>query len=186
VNRPGWGVASGLAALFVRELSLPYCLLAAGMAWRDRRRRECAAWAIGLAAWAAFFAWHWSQVSPLIPPDARAHRESWIHYGGAGFVISTIQMNAYLLVLPQWVTAVYFVAAMIGFAGWSTPLGTRFGLTAALFVTCFAVVGQVFNQYWGSLIAPVFCFGVAYCPASLRDLWQAACLPQIPAYRHDV
>jgi len=181
VNRPAWGVASGVAALFVRELALPYCLVAAGLAWRDRRRRECLWWTIGLAAWLVFFTWHWMQVSQWIAPDARAHRESWIRFGGAGFVISTIQMNAYLLPLPQWVTAVYFVAGMVGFAGWQTPLGTRFGLTAALFVIAFAVVGQSFNQYWGSLIAPMFCFGVARCPASIHDLWQAASERQLPA-----
>lgn len=101
------------------------------------------------------------------------HRESWLRFGGAGFVISTVQMNAYLLLLPQWVTAVYFTAALIGLAGWRTPLGTRIGLTACLFIVAFAVVGQNFNQYWGSLAAPLWCFGVARFPASLGDLCKA-------------
>jgi hypothetical protein len=89
-------------------------------------------------------------------------------------VISTAQMNAYLLLLPQWVTAVYLIAALVGVAGWSTPLGTRVGLATCLFLAAFTVVGQVFNQYWGCLIAPLLCLGAVQFPASLRDLWRAA------------
>jgi hypothetical protein len=65
---------------------------------------------------------------------------------------------------------------MLGFAGWHTPLGQRIGLTACALVTAFAVVGQEFNQYWGSLFAPLLCFGVVRFPASVRDLWKAATL----------
>jgi hypothetical protein len=83
-------------------------------------------------------------------------------------------MNAYLLVLPTWATAIYLVAAMVGMGGWSTPLGTRIGLSTCLFLAGFAMVGHSFNQYWGSLVAPLLCFGVARCPASLGDLWRAA------------
>jgi hypothetical protein len=174
INRPYWGVVFGLAAIFFRELALPYALLAAAIAWRHRRRGELLAWSLGLAAWLVFFGLHWLQVRSLITPHALAHREGWLQFGGAGFVISTIQMNAYLLLMPQWVTALYFTAAMFGFAGWCTPLGTRIGLTTCLFVAAFAVVGQNFNQYWGSLIAPLLCFGVARSPESLLDLWRAA------------
>ena len=142
----------------------------------SKRRGELAAWILGLAAWLVFFGWHWMQVADLITPDARAHSESWVQFGGAGFVISIGQINAYLLLLPQWITALYLVAALFGFAGWPTPLGVRSGLTVCLFVIAFAAVGQEFNQYWGSLAAPLFCFGVVRFPASLRDLWKAAAL----------
>ncbi len=174
VDRPGWGVAFGLAAIFCRELALPYGALCAAIAWRQRRRGELSAWLAGLLAWLAFFGWHWWLVSDLAAVGTRAHPHGWIQFGAAGFVISTAQMNAYLLLLPQWVTAIYLVAALVGFAGWSTPLGTRIGVTTCLFLMAFAVVGQSFNQYWGSLIAPLLCFGVARMPASMRDLWDAA------------
>ena len=174
VNRPWLGVACGLAAVFFRELALPYCVVCAALAWWQGRRGELAVWMFGLLAWLAFFGLHCWQVSQLIAPDARAHRQGWIQFGGAGFVIATIQMNAYLLLLPQWVAAVYVVAALVGFAGWPTPLGTRIGLSACLFIAAFAVVGHDFNLYWGLLIAPLLCFGVVRFPASLGDLWQAA------------
>jgi len=174
LKKPGWGVALGLTAVFFRELALPYCVLALTLAWWNRRPKEVALWMAGLVGWALFFTWHWAQVSPLIGADARAHQEGWVQCGGAAFVISTVQMTAYLLLLPQWVTALYFVAAMVGLAGWHTPLGQRAGMTASLFVLAFGFVGQEFNQYWGSLIAPLFCFGVVRFPASLGDLWKAA------------
>jgi hypothetical protein len=130
----------------------------------------------GVVAWGVFFAWHWTQTLPLVAPDAVAHQEGWVQFGGAPFVISTVQMTAYLLLVPQWVTALYFAAAMFGLAGWHTPWGQRTGLTVSLFVLAFGFVGQEFNQYWGSLVAPLLCFGVVRFPASLRDLWRAAAI----------
>jgi len=172
--RPRLGVACGLAAVFIRELAMPYCLVAAAIAWWNKRWKELTAWLVGLAAFCVFFGLHCWQVSSLIGPEDRLHRESWVQFGGTAFVIATAQMTAYLLLLPRWVAALYLAAALVGFAGWNTPLGHRAGLTACLFLVAFAVVGQPFNQYWGSLIAPLLCFGVVRCPGSLRDLWKAA------------
>ena len=45
----------GLAALFFRELALPYCVLCIVLAWRERKRSELAVWLLGLAAWLVFF-----------------------------------------------------------------------------------------------------------------------------------
>jgi hypothetical protein len=174
VGRPRLGAAIGLAALFFRELALPYCVLAAGLAWWEGRRKELATWAVGLAAWCLFFGLHWLKVQPLIGADAISHNESWIQFGGAAFVIATTQMNSYLLLLPQWVTALFFAAGMLGLAGWNTPLGRRLGLSLCLYVVAFAMVGQQFNQYWGALVAPLWCFGVVRAPASLRDLLKAS------------
>jgi hypothetical protein len=174
VNRPRWGVALGLAAIFFRELALPYCLVCAAIAWWQGRRSELAAWTLGLLAWLAFFGLHWWHVSERIAYDAKAHREGWIQFGGIEFVISTAQMNVYLLLLPKWVTAIYLAAALVGLAGWNTPLGMRIALTVSVFVAAFAVVGHSFNQYWGSLMTPLLCFGVVRFPISMRDLARAA------------
>jgi len=174
VDRPRLGMAFGLAAVFLRELAIPYCLVAATMAWWSKRRGELTAWLVGLAAFVVLFGLHAWHVSGLIGPEDRLHRESWVQFGGTAFVIATAEMTAYLLLLPQWVAALYLAAALLGFAGWNTPMGRRAGLTACLFVIAFAVVGQPFNQYWGSLIAPLLCFGVVRSPGSLRDLWKAA------------
>jgi hypothetical protein len=174
ISRPWLGVTFGLAALFFRELALPYVVVCAAIAWHDGRRRELTAWTAGLLVWMAYFGLHWWRVSALIGPGAHAHKEGWIQFGGAGFVIATAQMNAFMLLLPQGAAACYLAAALVGLAGWNTPLGRRIGLTVCLFLVTFSVVGHSFNQYWGSLIAPLLCFGVARCPGSLRDLYRVA------------
>ncbi len=174
LQRPYLGAALGLAALFVRELALPYCVLALGLAWWHGQRREAAMWLVGLVLWAGYLGLHAWQVQQWIPPDAKAHSTGWVQFGGVAFVLATAQMNAYLLLVPQWVTALWFVAAMVGLAAWSSPLGQRVGLTLCLFVVAFSIVGQEFNQYWGAMIAPLFCFGAVQFPAALRDLWRAA------------
>ncbi len=174
LNRPRLGVALGLTAVFFRELAMPYCAVAVAIAWWNRRRGELGLWILGLAAWLAFFAWHCHQAALRITPADRVHAEGWVQFGGAALVVAMAQMNAYLLLFPQWFTALYLVAALLGFAGWNTPLGQRCGLTACLYVTAFAIGGQEFNQYWGSLMAPLLCFGVVRFPASLRDLCRAA------------
>ena len=176
LGRTRLGVGFGLAAVFFRELALPYCLLAAVLAAVGKRRGELLGWIAGLAAWLAFFGWHATRIAALITPEAHAHAESWVQFAGAGFVISTVQMNAYLLLLPQWITALYLAVALFGLAGWSTPAGTRLGLTVCLFVVAFGVIGQEFNQYWGCLIGPLLCFGVVQFLASLRDACAAAAL----------
>jgi hypothetical protein len=168
------GLAAGLAAVFLRELALPYCLLAAALAYWNKRRGETLAWAAGLAVFFLLFALHCLYVNQLILPADRMHPHGWMRFGGAGFVIAVAQVNAYLLLLPQWVTALYLAAALFGFAGWNTPFGQRAGLTACLFLAGLAVVGQDFNQYWGCLVAPLLCLGVARFPASLRDALHAA------------
>ncbi len=178
IDRPKLGVAAGLAAVFWRELAMPYCLVAAVLAWRNKRRGELTAWIVGLGFFFLCYTLHWLRVSQLITPDDRAHATGWIQFGGAPFVIATTQVNAYLLLLPQWAAALYFVAAMFGFAGWNTPLGQRAGLTACLFVMAFAMVGQDINQYWGSLLSPILCLGVIRFPASIRDLYNAATGPE--------
>jgi hypothetical protein len=174
VNRPWLGVAAGLAAVFFLDLALPYCLLAAGLALVRGRRGELAGWLIGLAAWAVFFGIHCWQVSQFIGPDARAHHDGWIQFGGTAFVLATVQSNLILLLLPTWITVLYFAAAMLGLAGWQTPLGLRMGLTVCLYVVAFSVVGHDFNRYWGVLTGPLFCFGVVRAPESLVVLWRAA------------
>jgi hypothetical protein len=183
LDRPRAGLLAALAALFVRELAAPYCLLSLSLAAWRRQWREAAFWTMGLAAYAVCFAAHAHAARGCMAVDAVAHDHGWVRFGGAAFVLSACQVNAWLLLLPQWITAVYFAVAMLGFATWNDTAGARFGLTASLYVAAFGVVGQDFNQYWGSMIAPLFCFGVARGGAALVRLAAQArfTLPTAPA-----
>jgi hypothetical protein len=172
-DQPRWGLAAGLAALFFRELAAPYCMLCVVLAARRRRGKEVAVWLAGFVVYGLYYAQHVCRVLALIHADDLDHVHGWICFGGAGFVISTAQMNAYLLLLPQWVTALFVPLALLGAASWNTPAGERLGITLAGYLVAFSIVGQDFNQYWGSLIAPLFCLAAARFPAAARDLCRA-------------
>ena len=167
------GVGLGLAAMFLRDLAVGYGVVSLGLAMYRRRWGEAAGWCIGLLMWGAFFAWHAAQVAVHRPPDAMAHMGSWWQWGGVPFVLAVSQMNVFLLLLPQWVTALYLGMALLGLAGWQGAWGERLGVVVAGYLLAFAVVGFDFNQYWGALIAPLLCFGAARGPQAMGELWRA-------------
>jgi hypothetical protein len=174
LRRWGWGVGFGFAALLVRELVAPYCVICFILAIVERRWREVGVWLVAALAYGAWYAEHVVQVLPRIGPHALAHTDGWVRFGGAAFVVSVAQVNAYLLQLPQWVTGIYLSLAFLGFTGCTAPWARRAGLTAALYLGGFAIIGNPFNQYWGSLIAPLLCLGVAQAPAALAELCKRA------------
>jgi hypothetical protein len=167
-------VIAGLAAVFVRDVAGPYCVAAMLIAVSRRQWREAAAWFVGLAAYGVFFAAHCWAVSGLVTADAISHSESWLRMGGAAFLISATQMHAYLILLPQWVAALFLPLALFGFAGWHSPSGQRAGIVAAMYCLLFAVIGHDFNQFWGAMLVPTLCLGFAHAPAAVGDLWRAA------------
>ncbi len=169
-ERRAAAVLFGIAAIFFREFAAPYCLVCLALAAFERRRGEVLGWIVGFAAYAAFYAWHISQVLPLMSPDGLAHTGTWLQFGGAAFVLSLVQMNAYLLLLPQWVTALFLALALVGFAGWQSAWGKRAGFAACAYLAAFGIVGYDFNQYWGSTIAPLLAFGAAQGPRAVLDL----------------
>ena len=88
VNLRFLGATMGLAALFFRELALPYCTIGLTMALWERRPKESAVWIAGLAGWAVYYGLHCWKVSHLITAAATAHRGGWFHFGGLTFVIA--------------------------------------------------------------------------------------------------
>ncbi|HEV3418335.1 MAG TPA: hypothetical protein VG056_16035 [Pirellulales bacterium] len=173
-KRPAWGAAAGFVALLFRELAAPYCGLCFVLAIRERRWKEIYFWLIAGAVYGIGYVAHILEVLPRIAPDARAHAEGWLCLGGTPFVISLAQMNAFLLLLPQWVTAIFLAMALLGFAGWTAPWGRRAALATSLYLALFAAIGQPFNQYWGAMVAPLLCLGIAQAPEALTTLWRRA------------
>jgi hypothetical protein len=151
--------------------------LGLALALWQRRPKESMVYILGLVGWAVYYGLHCWKVSQLITATAGAHPHGWVQFGGLTLVIAMAQMNSCLVLLPVWVTVIYFALAMVGFAGCRAPWAVRTTLTACIYVTAFSIVGQEFNRYWGLMIAPLFCFGVVRSPAALSDLWHAAKLP---------
>jgi hypothetical protein len=169
-DRRAMAVALGLTALFFRELAAPYCLGAVVLAVYDRRWREVLAWSAGVAAYAAFYAFHVHEVQARILTTDVGHDGTWWQAGGLAFVISLAQTHSFLLVLPQAAAALYFALAMLGAASWDSAWGRRVGLTLCGYAATFALVGYEFNQYWGVLISPLFALCAAQSPAAMADL----------------
>ncbi len=174
LERSKAGVIAGLAALFVRELAAPYCGLCLLLALRERRFREATGWGVGMLAFGVFFALHATQVWSHIGPHEPKHHDSWLRLGGAAFLISTAQMNAYLLLLPQWITAIYLACALAGAVAWRSGRQQVIGLTVVMYAIAFCIVGHDYNQYWGSLMAPLMALSASRAPAELARLWRVA------------
>jgi hypothetical protein len=164
------GVAAGLFALFLRELALPYCLIALALAYRQRRRGEVWAWVAGLMLFGIYLGLHWAEVARHQTAGDIAHAGGWVRFGGTAFILTTVGIHILLAEFPPWTWAIYLPLSLLGLAAWRGPMGTRVGLTAGVYLATFAVVGHPFNNYWGLIDAPLLAFGFVRSPASLRDL----------------
>jgi hypothetical protein len=161
-----------MAALFVRELAAPYVLVCIYFAWREKRRAELWAWALGLAVFAAYFAAHYALVQAQLTDADVAYKEDWLRFGGLSFILSAARFNGIFIALPLWVTALMLPLCLLGLAAWHGPV--RIGITVALYLAVFAVVGKTFNDYWGAMFTPLMMVGLAFVPAALRDLSRSA------------
>jgi hypothetical protein len=167
------GLVAALTGLFLRELVAPYCVICLLLAVTQRRWREMAWWCVGLLAYGLFYTWHITQVWNHMRPEDVAP-QGWLALGGAPFLISLAQMNAFLLVSPQWLSAVYLALVILGCANCNRGNGQRFSFTCVMYLAVFAAVGQPFNQYWGAMLAPVFCFAAVRGLAAFVDLFRVA------------
>ena len=111
MDRPRLGCLAALAALLIRELSAPWCLVCLLFDMRKTGRRAAVVWAIGFAIYGVLYALHLTQAVPRILTTDLRQAQGWVRFGGAGFLISTVQMNVWLLLLPQWLSAIYLALA---------------------------------------------------------------------------
>jgi hypothetical protein len=177
--RPLWqgmAVAFGLAALFFRELTLPYCCWAALLALYHRRWREAASWTVGIGLFFAFLAWHSRQVAAQLGPEdmvaAQGGISQWLKFGGLNFVLLTARLNAFLFAAPGPILFLYLLAALLGLASVRDERFVLQGLAAASYLAAFCIVGMELNFYWGLLYAPLLPAGVAAMPSAISRLWQ--------------
>lgn len=180
LKRPAIGFALALAALFVRELAAPYVLVCIYFAWREGRTRELWAWTAGLAAFAAFFAWHYTKVHGQLGAGEFSYAEGWIQFGGLRFILAAARFNGLMIAFPLAATAVLLPLALLGLVAWRAPEARRVIATAGIYLAAFAIVGKPFNDYWGALFTPVMMLGLAFVPAALRDLLSRATAPASP------
>ena len=166
-DRPMVGFASGLAALFIRELAAPYVGLCALLAAHHHRRQELTGWLIGCAAYGVFYWIHWSHVAAAQLPTDLQQTGSWLAWGGLPFLLSTVHWHGWILLMPWAATAIALALTIAGVLSPATPGRVR--LVAGGYAGLFLIFGQVFNEYWGFLVWPTWCLAAGYGAQGLVD-----------------
>jgi hypothetical protein len=161
----GWryvSIVAGLAALFMRELALPYCAIAGLVAFSHGRRREAAYWLVGILAFFAFYAWHVSQVRGQLAVSggsATTDVGQWLRLGGLDFVLLSSRMNGLLFEAPGAAIWLFLVAALLGSGVRRSDTSQLAGFAAAAYLVAFAFLGRPENFYWGLMPAPLLAWG---------------------------
>ncbi len=170
---PTLSVISGLLALFIRELSLPFATVMLIMAYKEKNRKQALAWMLGIIAFFLYLTVHARTVSSSLIASDRAN-DTWLQFGGYSFVLATTKWTLLTFVSPWWLDVVLLPLMLIGLIGWRGKTGTRVSLTVGLYVLAFMIVGRSDNYYWGLMYAPLIPLGLLQAPRALGDLFRAA------------
>lgn len=163
------GVGFALLALFFRELALPYVCVCGLLAWKEKKRSEVAALAVGVLAYTVYLGAHVMKVNSLLTPADLPNPAGWVQFGGIAFLLRASCVG-WLMILPPWVTAIYLPVAVLGLAGWTLPVARRMGLTVGAYLAAFSIVGHFVNLYWGALYTPLLSFGAVLGAVSVYEL----------------
>lgn len=166
-----WQAALVPAALAVaiRELALPFVLLALALAVLGRRRRESFAWAAVLLAFGLALAAHRLMVEAQLRPGDLAS-PGWLGLRGPVAVVDSLHDLTLLGGLPRPLAYLSGLAPLLGWLA-LPPARARFPV---LFFTGYFVMLSLFarpdNYYWASLVLPAWFAGLALAPRGLAIL----------------
>lgn len=163
-------VTCAVAAACARELALPYLLVSLAFALRARRTDEVRWHAIGLFVFAAYYLTHVTMARSHIQPGDMFHANSWFAFGGWHFVIRTVGMGGWYLMLPLWTAAIGAVLVLASLWG---PADRHLKATVIVYVIVFSIIGQRFNTYWGLMTGPTWGLATLYGFMGLRALIRA-------------
>jgi len=162
-RRTYWGVGAGLAALAMRELAAPYCVVCTAMALFNRDWTQVRVWLLGAVGYGLYFAWHVSGIAGMTQPDDLAQSASWVQFGGVPAVLAAMSWTSWWFLAPPGATPLLFTLVASGIVAPETPRHAR--VAGAVFLGFLLVAGQPFNHYWGLVAAPVWAV-VAGCGAA--------------------
>ena len=163
-----WVVLPAAVGLALRELVLPFALLALAFALVERRWREVSAWLALIALFAAAMAWQAHEVAAVVRPGDIAS-PGW--HSGQGFsaFLKAVVYTSLLQGLPR---PLALLCAMLPLVGWCALRG-RAGYFCLLLFGGYALMISAFSRpdtfYWGAIMLPAYFAGYALLP---RALWQ--------------
>ena len=169
----GWRYTStlpGLAALFLRELVLPFAIIMLLLALTEGKRREASLWFAGIIVFGVEFFIHWLTVSTLVTGSDKALQGGWLVFGGWPFVLNTAQMHPFLVLAPAWIAATVVPIALLGLIGQRNPWGIRIACTVGVYMLAYALAGRSFNTYWGLIYAFLVPLGLLHAPKALKEI----------------
>jgi hypothetical protein len=158
----------GVLAVFMRELAVPYMMVCAWLAILSKRRAEAWIWLTGAAAYCVYYSLHAHLAYAHMQPTDLARQRSYLLSQGYPFVLSTIRVNGWLLLLPSVLTP---IAPVAGLAGLAAPTAPRHVVwTVLAYAAVFCLVGQPFGFYWGFVTAGLWGYAFIDAPAGARAL----------------
>mgnify|MGYP000154942903 CR=1 FL=1 len=180
--RLGWrerwwlALATVAAALALRELALPFALLAAAWAAWERRWPELAGWCGLIALFAIGMGFHAAaELAQVQPGDLVSPGWS----GGQG-LRGVLLAITYSSVWQQVWPPLALLLALLPALGWAALAG-RGAAFAQMLLGGYAVMLALFaradNFYWGFLILPTWFAGYALIPRALAQLGRAISSP---------
>lgn len=165
--------------LLIRELTLPFALLALGFALYERQWRAVAGWVALLAAWGGFMAWHASQVSAVVQPHDITS-SGWHGMQGLSGFLKAVIFTSSIQPLPLGLA---LLTAALPMVGWLSLRG-RVGLFCNLLVFGYALMIGLFSRadtfYWGAIMLPWYFVGFVLLPRAalqIRAVWMARGAP---------
>ena len=172
-----WQAAAIACGLAIRELVLPYALLALVFAIAERRWREGAGWALVIAGFGAFMAWHAVEMRALVRPGDITSA-GWHAAQGFSAFLKAVVHTSTLGPLPRGLA---FLFAMAPLVGWLVLPG-RTGLFSQILIAGYVVMISAFSRadtfYWGGIMLPWYFIGWALLPRAFWQLWWAIRQPQ--------
>lgn len=168
-----WAVLAAGLALAIRELALPFVLLALVFALWERRRAEAIGWGALIGLFALGIALHARAVLAVTMAGDPAS-QGWNAMRGPFAALVDLVDASLLNRLPG---PLAYPLALLALLGWAAvPLRqTRFALLwFAGYALMLALFARAQNFYWAIVLLPAWFIGFAFLPRALRDLAQAA------------
>lgn len=177
------GAFCAVAAVCARELAFPYAAAGLGLALHAGRRTEVRWYVVGLCVFATYYAVHALTAYSHIQPGDMAHTFSWITFGGWPFVVTTVGMGGWLILLPRWAAAIGAVVVLASLWG---PADRHLKAMVVIYLVGFSIVGQSFNNSWGLLTGPAWGLAMVHGLLGLRQLLGASSPEPIRRRAHNL
>lgn len=166
-------LAAAALALAIREMALPFVLLACAFALFERRRNETFGWALLVAAFGVGMALHATAVQVHVLPGDQVS-EGWRGFRGPSAVLFDL---VDVSLLNRLINPLAYPLTLLALLGWSAaPLRqARFALLYfAGYALMLALFARTQNFYWATVLLPVWFVGFVFLPRAMNDLAHAA------------